>query len=80
LTSSYIHGGQIGTGAGISHEFFSFPLLIVIPPLLYIYLLPPHAVCNSRDKVAHYHTLTPYLGALSPIQHLAVVQIKVFLV
>jgi hypothetical protein len=52
-------------------KFFSFPLLIIIPPLLHTRLPPPHEVCNSPDQGAHYHTLGPKLGASSLTWHLA---------
>jgi hypothetical protein len=36
----------------LSH-FFSFPLLVIIPP--------PHKACDSSDWAAHYHVLHPSL-------------------
>jgi hypothetical protein len=41
----------------------------IIPPLLHIHLSPPHEVCNSSDQAAHYHHLSPKLGALFLTQH-----------
>jgi hypothetical protein len=58
--------------------FFSFPLLITIPPLPHTHLSLSHEVCNSPDQAAHYHTCDPKLGASSLTQHLAGLGIKVF--
>jgi hypothetical protein len=57
-------------------EFFGFPLLITIPPLLYTHLSPPHEVCCSPDQAAHYHTLDPKLCASSLSLHLASLGVK----
>jgi hypothetical protein len=46
-------------------EFFGFPPLITIPPLLHTYLSPPHEVCDSPEQAAHYHTLGLKLEASS---------------
>jgi hypothetical protein len=35
----------------------------IIPPLFHIYLSPPYEVCDSSDQAAHYHHLSPKLGA-----------------
>jgi hypothetical protein len=64
MTSGEIHGGWSGTGADFSPSFV-FPPLIVIPPLLHTHLSPPHGVCDSHDRAAHYHTIGPELGASS---------------
>jgi hypothetical protein len=57
-------------------EFISFPLLIIIPPLLHTHLSPPHEVRDSPDQTAHYHTLGPKLGASSLTQHSAGLRVK----
>jgi hypothetical protein len=44
-----------GTGKGFSPSFFSFPLLIIIPPLLHAPLLPPHVVYSNPDQTPFYH-------------------------
>jgi hypothetical protein len=54
-----------------------FPLIIIIPPLLHTHLSPPHEVCDSPDQAAHYHTLSPKLGASSLIRHFASLGVKV---
>jgi hypothetical protein len=36
-------------------EFILFPLLIIIPPFLHSYLLPPPEVCNNPHQAAHYY-------------------------
>jgi hypothetical protein len=33
-------------------QFFSFPLLIIIPPLLHIHSSQPHQMCDSPDQAA----------------------------
>jgi hypothetical protein len=43
-------------------EFFGFPLLTIIPP--------PHEMCDSPDQAAHYHALSPKLGASYVTQHM----------
>jgi hypothetical protein len=58
-------------------EFFNFSLVIIIPPLLNNHLSPPHKVCDSPNQVAHYHTLSPKLGASSLNRHLAGLGVKV---
>jgi hypothetical protein len=47
-------------------QFFCFPPLITILPLLHTHLPPPHEVCDSPDQAAQYHTLGTKLGA-SPL-------------
>jgi hypothetical protein len=63
--------------SSVFSEFFSFPPLIIIPPLLHTHLSPPHAVCDSPDQATHYHTLGPMLGASSLTRHLAGLGVKV---
>jgi hypothetical protein len=41
----------------------------IIPPLLHIYLSPPHEVCDSSDQAPHYHHLGPKLGASFLTRH-----------
>jgi hypothetical protein len=41
----------------ISLEFFSFWLLIIIPPLFRNHLSPPSKVYESPDQTALYHIL-----------------------
>lgn len=74
VTSSDIHGLLSGTGTGYSLEFFGFPPLIIItPPSL------PHKECDIPDQAAHYHTLSPKLGASFLSLHLAGLRVKVVL-
>jgi hypothetical protein len=42
----------------------------IIPPLLHIYLSPPHEVCDCSDQAAHYHNLGPQLGASLLTRHI----------
>jgi hypothetical protein len=63
-----IYGGQSSTGAGFSSSSSVFPASI-IPPLLHIQLSPPHEVCDSSDQAAHYHHLSPKLGASFLTRH-----------
>jgi hypothetical protein len=58
-------------------EFFGSPLLIIIPPLLYTGVSPPHEVCDSPDQAAQYHTTSFKLGASSLTEHSAAVGVKV---
>jgi hypothetical protein len=44
---------------------FLFPPPVTIPPLLHAHLSLPHAVCDSPDQAAHYHTLGSKLGGSS---------------
>jgi hypothetical protein len=76
VTSSAIHDGRSDSSRFFS-EFFGFPLLIFILPLLHTHLSPPHEVCDSLDQTAHYHTLGPKLGASSLTGHLAGLGVKV---
>jgi hypothetical protein len=41
----------------------------IIPPLLHIHLSPPHEVCDSSCRAAHYHHLGPKLGASFLTRH-----------
>jgi hypothetical protein len=42
--------GRSGTRAGVSPSFFSFTLLIIIPPLLHTHLSPLLAACNNLSR------------------------------
>jgi hypothetical protein len=45
-------------------EFFGFPPPISFHHWLHhIHISPPHEVCDSSDQAAHYHHLSPKLGA-----------------
>jgi hypothetical protein len=61
---------------GVFSKFFRFPLLIIIPPFLHIYLSPLHEVCDSSDQAARYHILGPKLGASFLTRHFAGLGIK----
>jgi hypothetical protein len=63
-----ICGGQSSTGVGFSPSSSVSPASI-IPPLLHIYLSPPHEVCDSSNQAAHYHHLRPKLGASFLTRH-----------
>jgi hypothetical protein len=52
-----IRGEQSGTGVRFSLSFFSFTLLIIIPPLLHTHLSLLLEVFDSPDQAAHYHIL-----------------------
>jgi hypothetical protein len=60
-------------------DFFGFPLLLVISPLLHTHLSQPHKVCSRPDQAAHYHTLGPKLRASSLTWHLDDLEVKVVL-
>jgi hypothetical protein len=47
-----LHGGQNGTAEGFSLNSSSFPLVIIIPPLLYIHLSLTPEVCDSPGQAA----------------------------
>jgi hypothetical protein len=51
-------------------EYFGFPCRYIIPPLLHIHLSPPHEVCDCFDQAAHYHNLSPQLGASLLTRHI----------
>jgi hypothetical protein len=74
VTSSVVRRGRSGTGAVFLRflQFFPVNHQSIIPPLLCIHLSPPHEVCDSPDKAAHYHTLGPKLEAVSLTWHLPV--------
>jgi hypothetical protein len=44
-------------------KFFSFAKLIIIPSLPHTHPLPPHVVCHNPNQEAHFHALSPKLGA-----------------
>ena len=58
LASSQIRDRPGGNGKFFSRSSFSFPLLIITPPLLHIFLSPLPAVCDSVGKAALYLTLS----------------------
>lgn len=77
LVVSYeIHGGQSATGAGFSPSSSGFPLLIVIPLLLYTQLSPFHRVCKSPNRLTVIMFSVFKLDTLSLIQHLTVCRVK----
>jgi hypothetical protein len=43
------------------------------------HLSPPHIMCYTTDLAARYHTLSPKLGASSPIRHVTGLRVKVIL-
>lgn len=53
VTLCYIHGGWSGNTAGYSQSAFSFPLLIIIPPLLYTQTQSPlrHIAAPTRQHI-----------------------------
>jgi hypothetical protein len=51
-----------GSDTGAAPSFFSFPLLIIIPPLLYTHLLLLLNMCDGPDQAAHYHILSLEVG------------------
>jgi hypothetical protein len=77
VTSDVI--GRSGTGAGVSLPVLLLLPLITISSLLHTHLSPPHAVCDSPDQAAHYHTLGTKLGASALTRHLAGLGVKVVL-
>jgi hypothetical protein len=38
-----------------SPSYFSFPLLIIIPPLFHVYLSPLRELWDNSDQTGHYH-------------------------
>jgi hypothetical protein len=56
-TSHEINDGSSGTGTCSSPSFYSFPLKIILPPLLQAHLSWSSQVCNSPDQAAHNHIL-----------------------
>jgi hypothetical protein len=51
-----------GTGAGFYSSFSSFPLLIIIPPLLHTHLSSFPELCGSPDHTTHYYIFGLYEG------------------
>jgi hypothetical protein len=60
-------------------QVIPFSLVSIIRPLLHTHLSLPCEECDSSDQAAHYHTLSPKLGASSLTWHLAGNRKEVFL-
>jgi hypothetical protein len=61
MNFSQIHDRWSNTGTRFSPSFSSFPLLIIIPPLLHLHL------CDSPEQAAHYHIIIISGVGLSPL-------------
>jgi hypothetical protein len=57
VTSCEVCGGQSGTGAGLSLQFFDFPRPFFVPPLRHSHSVLSTELCDSPDEAEHYHTL-----------------------
>jgi hypothetical protein len=72
FASGSIHVGFVVDKVALGQVFLRvlrFSPVNIIPPLLHIYLSPPHEVCDSSDLTAHYHHLGPKLQSSFLTQH-----------
>lgn len=60
-------------------KFFSFPPLIIIPSLFYVFLPPAHHMSNNPNKAAHYQTISHKLEVSLITQHLTNTGIEIIL-
>jgi hypothetical protein len=62
VTSHVFRGARSGIRGGFSQRFFSFLLLIIIPPFLYIHLSQLAGAWDVPEQTEHHHILRPFIS------------------